>query len=204
MAIMRREPRSLPMFVRVSHVPWLRLVMLFISYTLLDSCILQAQTTSDEYQVKAAFLYHFAQLVTWPAGAGSDPSKPFLLCTVGQDPFEGKLESTIRGKQVNAQRIQIRHVEQANMRDCTMVFIGQSNDTHLLALLETLGNDPILTVGEGDGFLEAGGMIQFLIERNRIRFAINRGAAEAANLTISSQLLLLARNVVNQPKAGRK
>ena len=204
MAIMRREPRSLPMFVRVSHVPWLRLVMLFISSTLLTNRVLYAQTTSDEYQVKAAFLYHFAQLVTWPASAGRDPSKPFLLCTVGQDPFEGKLESTIRGKQVNSQIIEIRHVEPANMRDCTMVFIGRGNDAHLRVMLANSGNAPILTVGDGDDFLEAGGMIQFLIERNRIRFAINRGAAEAANLTISSQLLLLARNVVNQPKAGRK
>ena len=178
--------------------------MLFISYALLTNYILYAQSTSDEYQVKAAFLYHFAQLVTWPAGIGNDPSKPFLLCTVGQDPFKGKLESTIHGKQVNSQRIQIRHVEPANMRDCTMVFVGQNNDAQLRVLLAALGNAPVLTVGEGEGFLESGGMIQFLIERNRIRFAINRGAAEAAKLTISSQLLLLARNVIESPKAGRK
>jgi len=40
-----------------------------------------------------------------------------------------------------------------------------------------------------------GGMVSFVIEAKRVRFQINRGAAEHAGLRISSKLLALARIV---------
>ena len=36
----------------------------------------------------------------------------------------------------------------------------------------------VLTVGEGDGFLQDGGMISFVIENRRTRFDVNSAAAE--------------------------
>jgi hypothetical protein len=80
-------------------------------------------------------------------------------------------------------------------RGCNMVFISRSENRHLAAILANLRNSPILTMGEGDDFLVSGGMIRFCLEGDRVRFEINREAAESARLKISSKLLLLARNV---------
>jgi len=77
-----------------------------------------------------------------------------------------------------------------------VLFISKSEGKRIPALLANLRNAPVLTVGEADDFLGAGGIIRFCLEGNRVRFEINREAAESARLRISSQLLLLAKNVV--------
>jgi hypothetical protein len=53
----------------------------------------------------------------------------------------------------------------------------------------------VLTVADIDGFLDEGGMIQFLFENDRVRFAIDVNAASRAKLKISSKLLSLAHVV---------
>jgi YfiR/HmsC-like len=155
-----------------------------------------AQSKADEYHVKAAFLFHFAQLVEWP-DAPDESGSSLLLCTLGDDPFHGELESTVEGKQIGSRVLRIRHLSEAKVtRGCNMVFISRSENRHLAAILASLRNSPILTVGEADDFLTSGGIIRLCLEGNKVRFEINREAAESARLRISSTLLLLARKVV--------
>jgi hypothetical protein len=155
------------------------------------------QSNEVEYSVKAAFLFHFAQLVDWPAETLPDNS--LFLCTVGEDPFQGALEGTVAGKAVGNRIIRVRHLEQSqDMHSCQIVFLGKAQSKRVAALVADLHNAPVLTVGETAGFLEAGGMIRFLLEENKVRFEINLDAAESAKLKIGSRLLLLAQNVVKQ------
>ena len=154
-----------------------------------------AQSRADEYRVKAAFLYHFAQLVEWPEPP-QETETNLLLCTLGDDPFQGELESTVAGKQVGTKILRIRHLNDAQAtRGCNLVFIGKSEDKHLPAILASLRNTPVLTIGEADNFLGSGGMIRFCLDGNKVRFEINREAAESAKLRISAKLLLLAKNI---------
>jgi hypothetical protein len=155
-----------------------------------------AQSMADEYHVKAAFLFHFAQLVDWP-DAPDESGSSLLLCILGDDPFHGELESTVEGKQIGPQVLHIRHLSKDQVtRGCKIVFVSKSENTRLAAILASLRNSPVLTVGEADNFLTSGGMIRLCLEGNKVRFEINREAAESARLRISSRLLLLARKVV--------
>jgi hypothetical protein len=156
-----------------------------------------AQSTVDEYRMKAAFLFHFAQLVEWPADTPADGGNSLFLCTLGEDPFRGELENTVEGKQIGSRTLRIWHLKSPqDPRGCQVLFISKSEDKRIAVLLANLRNAPVLTVGEADDFLGAGGMIRFCLEGNKVRFEINREAAESARLRISSQLLLLAKNVV--------
>jgi YfiR/HmsC-like len=158
-----------------------------------------AQSNLEEYQVKAAFLYHFAQLVDWPADALTGDGNSLFLCTLGEDPFQGVLEGTIAGKAIGSRVIRVRHLKQPEeMHSCQIVFLGKSQSKRIPMLLEDLHAAPVLTVGETAGFLGAGGMVCFLLEENKIRFAINLEAAEAARLEIGSRLLVLAQSVVGE------
>lgn len=48
-----------------------------------------------EYQVKAVFLFNFAQFVTWP----SQPADaPLVIGILGDDPFGSYLDETVRGE----------------------------------------------------------------------------------------------------------
>ena len=57
----------------------------------------KAEPQADEYQVKAAFLFHFAQLADWPAETFSSGDVHLNFCTFGEDPFGGNLKRRWKG-----------------------------------------------------------------------------------------------------------
>lgn len=176
--------------------PW-SVVLFAVLFFTAGSKLVLAQSTVDEYHVKAAFLFHFAQLVEWPADSPNEGGNSLLICTIGDDPFHGQLESTIAGKQIGSRILRIRHVRPLqDTRGCSVLFVSKSEGNRIPSLLTNLRNAPVLTVGESDDFLGAGGMIRLFLEGNKVRFEINRQAAELAKLKISSQLMLLSRNAV--------
>ena len=167
-----------------------------------DGVRTRAQSNDEEYRIKAAFIFHFAQLVDWPENALQASSNAFYLCTFGTDPFRGALESTVAGKAIGGRVIQVRHLRQAgDVPGCQVLFLGQAEDKQIPGLLADMHNAPILTVGETPSFLRAGGMICFVLEQERVRFQINLTAAEAAKLKIGSRLLLLAQTVIGESRA---
>jgi hypothetical protein len=124
-----------------------------------------------------------------------------LLCTVGDDPFQGALESTVAGKAIGDRILRIRHLKQGeDMQACHVLFLGRAQSKRIPTLLANLHNAPILTVGETPGFLGAGGMICFVLEGNNVRFGINLDAAASAKLKIGSRLLILAQTVVGESR----
>ncbi len=150
----------------------------------------------SEYQLKAAFLYHFAQLVSWPARAFNQTNSPMVIGILGENPFGTQLEETLRGKNVNGHPLAIREIptlaEATN--DCHILFVGSSERKRLPEIFAGLRGTNLLTVGEMDGFTEAGGMINLVLEGTKIRFQINDAAAKNAGLKISSKLLSLSAN----------
>jgi hypothetical protein len=160
----------------------------------------QAQS-AEEYRVKAAFLFHFAQLVDWPADGPANDKEPFTLCTLGKDVFGGDLESTLQGKEIGTRPLRIRHLREGQeVRGCQVLFLGVSDRKQVAPLLAPLKDETILTVGDSDDFVRQGGMIGFLMDNDKVRFDINLQAAGRAKLKISSRLLLLARSVIgNRP-----
>jgi hypothetical protein len=157
----------------------------------------RAQSPTAEYHVKAAFLFHFVQLVEWPVAAPGNQENPVTVCTIGEDPFHGDLEATLARKTVGTRAMIVRHLKATEeLSGCDVLFVSSHETARLAPLLLRLKDDPILTVGESDGFVEQGGMIGFLLVDNKVRFEINLEAAERAKLKISSRLLLLAKTVV--------
>ena len=156
-------------------------------------------TADEEYRVKAAFIFHFAQLVDWPAETPAGTDNSLVLCTLGEDPFQGVLEGTIAGKAIGKRMLRIRHLgEPPEMQACQIVFLGRAQSKRIPMLVSTLHNAPVLTVGETADFLDAGGMIDFLTEGEKVRFEVNLAAAESADLKIGSRLLVLAQRVVGE------
>ncbi|RYZ20383.1 MAG: YfiR family protein [Chitinophagaceae bacterium] len=148
-----------------------------------------AKAQTREYQVKALFLYNFGQFVDWPAGALAG-NTPFVIGVVGNDPFGRFLDDVVREEQFEGRPIVVQHYEHpSEIRSCHILFVG----SHVRESLAAVAGRPVLTVGEGGDFIEAGGMIQFFTEQNRIRFLIRPSAAKAVKLTISSKLLRLAK-----------
>ena len=65
-------------------------------------------------------------------------------------------------------------------------------------IVRALSGLPVLTVGEIDGFLESGGIINFIMEDEKVRFEINNTSARESELEIRSKLLRLAKRVIDE------
>ncbi len=156
----------------------------------------QSRTTS-EYQVKAAFLFHFAQFVEWPEETFKDANGPLTYCTIGNDPFHGSLDAALNGKTIGARSFRVLHFKQPqDIQGCQVLFIGAEEKKFLPSILAGVKGKTVLTVGESEHFVQEGGMIGFLLEENKIRFEVNLEAAQKAKLRISSRLLALAKSVI--------
>jgi hypothetical protein len=145
---------------------------------------------STEYRIKAAFLYNFTSFVTWPEdlAGGSE----FTLCVFGNDPF-GDLLDKLAGKPVKDKQLAVRRLDSLALLDqCKLVFISEMPNDQIGAALSLLHDLPVLTVSDMRGFTELGGIIEFRIIENKVRFDINVNAAESSGLSISSKLLSLA------------
>ena len=156
-----------------------------------------------EYEVKATYLYNFSRFVEWPAKAAQAESASFAICVLGQDPFGPALnailaDETIAGRSVVAKRIPSTQ----DRVNCRVLFISSSENTRLKQILTTLGDASVLTVSDLPQFTERGGMVQFVLEGNRVRFEVNLAAAEHAGLTLSSELLKVATNVRRTAQLG--
>ncbi len=152
---------------------------------------------SREYQVKAAILFNFVKFVEWPAEAFADNPSTLILGVLGEDPFGPALES-VDGKTLQGRTIVVRRFATLeDLEPCQVLFISSSERDRLQAVLEALESWNVLTVGEMDRFAELGGIIGLDVRRNNIRFDINTRAGQQAGLSISSELLNLARVVEN-------
>lgn len=150
-----------------------------------------------EYQLKAAFLFNFAKFVEWPPETFADQRSPIVIGILGDNPFRDEsrdlLEETVRNKVINERPVVVKVVQApAAATNCHILFISTSEKERLPEILAGLRGASVLTVGETERFTESGGMINFVLEGNKIRFQINDAAARSARLTVSSKLLSLA------------
>lgn len=162
-------------------------------------CQSQDKAAFTPYDVEAAYLYNFGKFIQWPSTTDAN-SQPFSICILGQDNLGNKLDDIVAGETIQGRRIVASHVSSVEAADqCQIVFIGRSEDARLGKDLEVLGKKPVLTVSSVPGFLERGGIIQFVIQNNKVRFTVNLPAARQAGLALSSELLKVAVSVTTNP-----
>ena len=159
---------------------------------------------SNEYQVKAAFLFNFAKFIDWPASSFGNPQAPFSICILGKDPFGRSIDDALQGKAIGEHPVSVQRVKDtAGARHCQILFAGILESRNLAPLLDGLKGASVLLVGDVDGFAASGGTIQFTLEEDHIRFLINVDAADRAGLKFSSKLLAVAKIVHGAVNDGK-
>src|SRR5437660_11176490 len=149
----------------------------------------------SEYQVKAACIYNFTKFIEWPPEAfPPERSSPLVIGVIGEDPFNAELERSVQNNEVRGRKFVVRHFRNADeAKSCQILFVSRSVRKSMTDILAAVSTLPVLTVSETDRFVQAGGIINFVIEQNKVRFEINAAAAKKARLKVSSQLLNLDR-----------
>jgi hypothetical protein len=149
-------------------------------------------------QVKAAYLFNCGKFVRW-GGDRVTTAGPLEICVLGRDPFGAVLDSTVAGESIDGRKITIRRLAKVqDTASCSILFIGESDWNQLSAILAAAQHFGALTVSDMPHFAERGGIIGFVMQENRIRFEVNRNAAEQSHLVLSSELLKVASKVIEK------
>jgi hypothetical protein len=180
---------------------------------LLAALTLNAQNTSGsaEYLIKAGFIYNFANLVQWPSSSFAQPDSPIVIVILGEDHFGTTLDRALDGKKVNSRSFVIKRARSISelqrtlgpQKDCQILYVSSSEMPHLSDAIQMLKGVPVLTIGETPGFARNGGIINLILEDNKVRFEVNVAAAKEADLNISSRLLALAR-IIQSPSPDNR
>ncbi len=170
-----------------------------------------------EDKLKVAFTYNFTKFVDWPEEIMPDSDEPIIIGVIGPKSLFEAFEP-IRNKKVKKRSILVKHLAGyeklkkpakdnhdrwtqsiETIKTCHVLICCDWHPTkmkHLAEILDAIKGSPVLTIGECAGFLEIGGIINFIKEKKKLRFEINLAAATDNDLTIASQLLRLAKRVL--------
>jgi hypothetical protein len=166
-----------------------------ISFFLFHYGNCEAQSTT-EYQVKAAYLFNFIRFVEWPDATPADTQSKWVIGVVGNSPISDELSKLVESKSILGRELQVKTFQATdNLRACNILFISESEKRHLPSILAGLRGSSVMTVADMEHFIDAGGMVQFVVEDARVRISIDVGATGRARLKVSSKLLAMARAV---------
>jgi hypothetical protein len=152
-----------------------------------------AQTGAErEYELKAAVLYHIIEYVEWPKDSVAEAGA-VRIGLLGNIPYAEAMQ-VLNGKTLQGRKLVIKRIEKPeDAGDCQVVFISSSEKPRIAQIISEFKSRPILTVSEVEGFAERGGIVNLIAGQNRINMEINREVAKESRLSISSQLLKLAK-----------
>lgn len=152
-----------------------------------------AAEASIEYAVKANLLYKFGEYISWPAEALGPPGAPATLCIVGDNPFGETLDKAVSGERIGEHPAEVKRLDAAAAETlCHILFTRGSAHQSIAEALRAVAGHPMLTITEAFNFGAGGGVINFVVRDNRVRFEIDQQAAAVNRLEISSKLLGLA------------
>lgn len=155
----------------------------------------------SEYDVKAAYLLNFGKFVRLTKAAA--PRSSFDICTLGRDSMDSSLDILAANFKIGDLPVHITHLADiSGTKSCAIVFISAAEGDRIREDLAVLGNADVLTVSDAPDFLQHGGMIQFVLVSNHVRFTVNLEAVNRTHLVLSSELLRVASSISGKPPTG--
>ncbi len=175
---------------RVVHA-WFSLILVFLTGTGL-SLPVRADSVAKLSALKAAYTFHFLNLVRW-----ARPDTQLAFCVFGESEAGDRMLSTLDGRTVHAQTILARHVSVRAKPParCDALYIPAAYQENVSTLLKRYEDTATLTISDAGGFVNAGGVIAFVAIDDRLRFDVNQRSASKKGLKLSAKLLELAREV---------
>ena len=144
--------------------------------------------------VKATYIYNFSKLIDWPE---TSKNGNFIISIMGGKNLYQEMVRKYNTKQIGSQQIEIRKLlpKTDNISRCHVLFVG-SEYTHMLPQINaTLKGKPVLIISDESGSLQAGSVINFIVEDHNLKYEVNLSNATTRNLFIGSTLKSLANSI---------
>jgi len=168
------------------------LMRVAIATLLLMPGLASAQDVTEP-ALKAAFIYNFAKFTEWPSGL-MPAGQPLVMCVLGDAAVGDALERAVKGRELAGRSMTVWRVTPADpQRVCHVLYVSHVTASQATQAVAGVRDLPVLTIGDGEGFSELGGIAQFFFEHGQLRFTVDLACAKRARLQISSRLLILRR-----------
>lgn len=178
----------------------LRVVGWLVAWSFCLSCSVRGQTSVNESQVKAAFLYKFGSYVEWPAQTFEGPDAAFVIGVMASDDTAAALTQMTANHAIDGRHVIVRKILPGeSLTGLQVIFIGHVDTTRMSETLAATKGQPVLTVTESEPRLFNESMINFVVVDDKVRFDVSLPAVEQGNLKISARLLGVARKVIPRP-----
>lgn len=173
------------------------LTLVLLGATLLGAA--PAPGVSREHEIKAAALYNIIAFTDWPSTAFETPESPLVIGVLGRGPIVTLLSGMVENETWHGRKVVLQYFSNAaDLKSCHVAFIAGSERGRWPSMRNLFQGRPILTVADEEGFAQQGSVVQFAIERNKLRLVVNLRSARANGITISSKVLRLAE-VIGDP-----
>jgi hypothetical protein len=122
--------------------------------------------------------------------------RPLTIAVLGEEGLTAELQRNVRGRTAHGREIRAINVTSvADGLEADVLFVSAQWKKKLTGLTGEHERDPVLVVTEGDGALERGSVINFVIVDGNVRFEVSLPAAEQRGLKLSSRLLGVALRI---------
>lgn len=149
---------------------------------------LPTPAAADAYDLKGAFLYNFAKFIRWPEESFTRPESAFELCIADQT-VATDMARVLKDRAVDQRALRVRSVSVADTGGCHILFVPADATGADGAPPRRVG---LLTIGEDPTFIPRGGVMNFVLQNNKVRFQLSIDAARDGGLVVGSELLRLA------------
>jgi hypothetical protein len=142
----------------------------------------------DERAVRAAFVFNLTKYVSWPTRRDR-----LVIGVVGAGDVGQVLKQVLDGKVSDGRRITVViHMPDSDLGNCDLLYVAGLPPTTVRSILNRAAGRAVLTVGDSDQFVRAGGMVGLVRSGDQIEIEVNLPALRSRNLDMSSRLLKLA------------
>lgn len=158
------------------------------SYLLILFCLaLSYSASAQESKFKALFIYKFAEYIEWP----SSPTK-IVVGVVGKSDVYEQLSAFA----ANKQNLEVVNIETtAESSKCQIIFVPKDKNKMIPDFADKIGSKSILLVSDDGDMVHSYADIGFYLEGGKLRFLISPKSIELKNMTPSSKLLSLGKNI---------
>ncbi|HYG03703.1 MAG TPA: YfiR family protein [Chryseosolibacter sp.] len=142
------------------------------------------------HEIHSAMLYNFIKYVQWPNEG--EPGQ-FIVGVIGDDDVFKTLQSWYDGKPKGTKKYLIKKLgSPAEASDCQVVYVGRSKSRDFDEIKTSTSGKSVLTITDGNGLGQKGSCINFKVINGKLKFELNQGVVNTANLKVSSQLTSMA------------
>ena len=188
------EARTRSVFINFTGICTVALLLVMASQTSLRGEN-AADALPSESELKAAFVLNFVRLVKWESVAGEGNNSELSICALGNGDFSNAVRRIADGKLIGTRSISVKLNASPDSAHCRVVIVDAAQYPIARQALNAVKNAPVLTIGNGPGLIQMGGMFELIVDGRKVQFDASLEAVRRAGLDVSARLLQLSRNL---------